>query len=61
VIEPTNVDIGDWLTVSDKDSRYNGEQGRVLAIYEDHLILEIPEENGWSITLDFDLGQLSRA
>lgn len=62
-IDPTKLDIGDKLIVSGTDTRYDGTKGKVTAIFENKITLEIDgtrDEEGWSLVSTFPLDQLKR-
>lgn len=60
-INPREVQIGDSLTVSDSDSRYDGTDGRALQVFDDHIKVELDVWVGCGkLTRDFDIDQLER-
>lgn len=61
-IDPTEVETGETMVVSDNDSRYDGTEGRVLMVFDHYISLSLNvKTHGHEIVKTFSLDQLKRA
>lgn len=62
-IDPTQLETGEKLIVSCNDSRYDGTEGTVIAIFEHKIALELDNsrsDDGWGLVSTYPLYQLER-